>query len=359
MSRPTKTAIKWLVGSALGVFFVWLGAQDWPIDQLFAQGVAFEGTVLLAGSWRMDLLYLIPYFGVLTLIHFLRVLRWQPLLAPLAEISFWRLNRVSAEGFMYLFILPLRLGELARPYLISKRGDVDMTSALATVVVERIVDGLIVSGLLFVVLLYLPDQGSAGFIEIRGAAFLAIGVFSSALSVLIAACFWRDSTLNLIDRIVGIFSVKIAGKVRLLIENFYAGLAILPSWRHLAVFMGYSLLYWLLNGYGYYILALGFDGLNVPLMAGYAMMCCVVVGMMLPNPPANVGVFWYFLLKPMALYGVATGNTAATAFAVTAWLGQFVQQTGFGLYYVFKPTPASESDAQKSLPEAAAPSPPA
>jgi hypothetical protein len=61
----------------------------------------------------------------------------------------------------------------------------------------------------------------------------------------------------------------------------------------------------------------------------------------------------------MALYGVATGNTAATAFAVTAWLGQFVQQTGFGLYYVFKPTPASESDAQKSLPEAAAPSPPA
>ncbi|HIA01413.1 MAG TPA: flippase-like domain-containing protein [Myxococcales bacterium] len=357
MSQPTKTAIKWLVGTALGLFFIWLGSQDWPIDLLFSQEITMNGTVLDAGTWRMDLLYLLPYFGALTLIHFLRVIRWQPLLAPIADIGFWRLNQVSAEGFMWLFLLPFRLGELARPYLISDRGDVGMAEALATVVVERIVDGLIVSALLFVVLFFLPEQGSASYVQIRGGAYLAIGIFSTALGVLIAAWFWRDWTMNLLDRIFGLLSAPIAAKVRTLIEDFYDGLSVLPSWRHLATFVSYSLVYWLLNGYAYYILALGFENLEIPLLAGYAMMCCVVVGMMLSNPPANVGVFWYFLLKPMALYGIATGNPSATAFALVAWLGQLIQQSAFGLYYVAKPS--SEYDVQKSPETEIPPSQPA
>jgi len=336
MSRPAKNLVKWCVGLGLGALFASMAATEWPLGALFAEGVTVEGTVLNAGTWRFDMLYLLPYFAVLTAIHFLRVVRWAPLLKPIADIDFKRLNQVSAVGFMYLFILPLRLGELARPYLIADRGDIKMSQALATVVVERIVDGLIVALILFGVLLFVPQQGSAGFLEIRAGAYIALAVFGGAMLVLVAAYLKREATLSALNTVLSPFSKSIAHKVNELLVTFYSGLDVLPHARYLWAFVGYSLVYWVLNGFAYYVLALGFSGLALPLIAGYAMMCCVVVGMMLPNPPANVGMFWYFLLKPLVLYGVATGDTAATAFALAAWLGQFLQQTGFGLYFLIR-----------------------
>ncbi len=249
---------------------------------------------------------------------------------------------------MYLFLLPLRLGELARPYLIADRGDIKMTQALATVVVERVVDGLIVSLILFAVLLGLPGRGQAGFDEIQLGAWLALAVFGGALVVLLAAWRYREWTLNTLDSLIGRVSTGLAEKITGLVRTFFEGLEGLPNARYFWSFVGWSVLYWALNGYGYYVLALGFHGLEIPLLAAYAMMCCVVVGMMLPNPPGNVGVFWYFLLKPLTLYGVAIGNPSATAFGLMAWLGQLVQQTGFGLWFTLR----ADDPATQSTPSA-------
>lgn len=357
MTQAAKTGLKWAAGLLLGGFFVYLAALDWPLGALFGGGMALNGTTLVSygadgagAGWTFDLIYLLPYFAVLSAIHFLRVIRWYPLLRPIADIGFWRLNRVSAVGFMYLFILPFRLGELARPYLIADRGDVNMSQALATVVVERVVDGLIVSLILFVVLFFLP-QGT-GKAEIELGAWLALAVFSGAMVVLVAAYINRGWTLAMLDKLIGLVSRSVANKVRGLLDSFMDGLASLPNARYFWSFVFWSMLYWALNGYGYYVLALGFEGLDIPLLAAYAMMCCVIVGMMLPNPPANVGVFWYFLLKPLALYGVAVGDPTATAFGLMAWLGQFVQQTGFGLWFVNRmerPIPHSDRERARKI----------
>jgi len=344
----TKRGLKWVVGLMIGALFIYLSALDWPLDRLFGQGLALSGTTLSSGdAWRFDLIYLLPYLGVLTVIHFLRVVRWYPLLRPIADIGFWRLNRVSAVGFMYLFVLPLRLGELARPYLIADRGDIKMSEALATVVIERVVDGLIVSLVLFIVLFFLPR--GTGFEEIELGAWFALLVFGGAMGVLVAAHVNRRWTLAVLDRLIGLVSKGLAAKIRGILESFFDGLSALPQARYFWSFVFYSLIYWALNGYGYYVLALGFDGLDIPLLAAYAMMCCVIVGMMLPNPPANVGVFWYFLLKPLALYGVAVGDPTATAFGLLAWSGQLVQQTAFGLWFTgARKHPAAGSDRDRS-----------
>ena len=353
MTRAARTSLKWLVGMAIGALFIWLSAMDWPLGRLFGGGVHLDGTVLVSGgAWRFDLLYLLPYFAVLSAIHFLRVIRWYPLLRPLSYVDFWRLNRVSAVGFMYLFVLPLRLGELARPYLIADRGDIKMSEALATCVVERVVDGLIVAIVLFFVLFFLPGQvGDASFDEIRVGAYMALAVFGGAMAVLVAAWVRREWTLRTLDRLFGLVSESLAAKVRGLLESFIRGLSAMPDSRYFVSFVGYSLVYWTLNGYGYYILAQGFVGLEIPLLAAYAMMCCVVVGMMLPNPPANVGVFWFFLLKPLALYGIAVGDPTAIAFGLAAWAGQLVQQTLFGVYFLIRPEEQTEEQAEEQAEE--------
>jgi len=330
-------AVKWLLGLLVGGVFIWLGAADWPLAKIFEHGLQLDGHYVHSGAnWSFDLLYLAPYCAVLTVIHFLRVIRWYPLLRPLGHVDFGILNRVSGLGNMYLFLLPFRLGELARPLLLARETNIRMSASLATIVVERVVDGLIVSFVLSVVLLFLPGQEQAAFSEIRIGAYAALGIFTSALIVLSATALRPETTLRFLERLGNLVSASLTTKVLSLIRTFMDGLAALPSRRHFVDFLGWSALYWALNGYGYYVLSLGFPSLHIPLIAAYAMMCCVVVGMMLPNPPANVGVYWYFLLKPLTLYGIATGDVAATVFGLVAWLGQLVQQTLFGVWFAAK-----------------------
>src|SRR5262249_1661680 len=93
----------------------------------------------------------VPVFGYLValiVIHFIKTTRWGLLLKPLGDISFRRLNSASAVGLMLMVILPLRLGELARPLLVARNagpGDEKLprSGALASILVERIVDSIV------------------------------------------------------------------------------------------------------------------------------------------------------------------------------------------------------------------------
>jgi uncharacterized membrane protein YbhN (UPF0104 family) len=68
-------------------------------------------------SWGYFLLALIPMF----LSHLLRTLRWQATLAPIKPIGFVSIFGMNAVGFMMVNVLPLRLGELVRPLLVTQR----------------------------------------------------------------------------------------------------------------------------------------------------------------------------------------------------------------------------------------------
>ena len=130
MSKPTRNLLKWIIGIAIGVVFIWLSALDWPLHSILAEPLTWQGTTVAAGDlWRFDWLYLIPYLLILVAIHYLRVIRWKPLLHPLGDVDFKTLNTISGIGFMYLFILPMRLGEFARPYMLSQHTNIGARSA--------------------------------------------------------------------------------------------------------------------------------------------------------------------------------------------------------------------------------------
>src|SRR5690606_6006369 len=80
------------------------------------------------------LLTLVPY-------HVLRAGRWQFLLQPLDPPRWRETLAIGLAGYFWIAILPFRLGELARPVFLSQRSRIPITSSLATVVIERVVDG--------------------------------------------------------------------------------------------------------------------------------------------------------------------------------------------------------------------------
>ena len=347
-----STLVRSLIGLAIGALFIWLSARDWPMDKLLGQVTLNDGYLMVApnglspanvetllGSgegWAVKLWWLIPYLGILTVIHFLRVIRWIPLVDPIVKLDFWTHNRIGAVGFMAMFLFPLRLGELVRPYLVKKATQgTRMTHVLATVVVERVVDGLVVSLILFAVLSGLPASDPDVANNLQLGALFALSVFAVASALLVGMVWQRDRTVSLIRRTIGVLSTSIATKVTDLLEAFLEGLRQLPSARSFLWFLWLTCVYWVINGLGVWCMVQAF-ALPVDLIGSYAMMACVVVGMMIPNSPGNVGSFWYFLLIPAALYPVAPGSTQAIAFGLGVWLAQLIQQTAFGAWFMIR-----------------------
>jgi uncharacterized membrane protein YbhN (UPF0104 family) len=354
--------LKWLAGLAVGAAFTWWSSRSWPLDKLFGGTLALvnghhatqstwaerlslhHGLAValqrpgtdgsLTVTWSLDLTALVLYFVILTAIHWLRVLRWRPLLEPHASVPLAVLNRAGAVGFMAVFLLPLRLGEFARPLMLARthagHTPVRFGAGLGVIALERVLDGLMVTGLLFAVLIQVPADVLARSPQVQLGGLAALAVFGSALGGLTATLVAREWTLRLTRSVLGAVSPALADKVIGLVTAFVDGLAMLKSPWHVAQFFLLTAVYWAINGAGLWVMAQGF-GLDVPLAAGYAMMSCIVVGMMIPNSPGNVGSFWYFLLLPAGLWGVDQAAAPAVAFGLAVWLAQTVQTTAFGL----------------------------
>jgi uncharacterized protein (TIRG00374 family) len=251
--------------------------------------------------------YLAVYLGLLVIVHLTRALRWRYLLAPLGvRIPAAPLLAISSVGFMAILALPARLGEFVRPGLMRKRG-ISASAALGTVAVERIVDGLLVSLFVFVAFFALRGPHAPGWM--MPTAYAALGVFSLALIFLVGALKWPETSvrfwlkLSLLPR----FAPRIADLIEKKALEMIRGFEVMRDTRNLAMFVGYSLVYWVCNGLGVYVIARGF-GLPLTLVGGFATMGLVAVGITLPNSPGLVGQFQWFTLLGLSLYlpGAAT-----------------------------------------------------
>ena len=332
--------LRWAIGLGVGALFTWLSARSWPLGDLFGGTLAverFQGDLAIllrkGGSvrWSVDLWALGAYAGILSVIHWLRVLRWKPLLAPYADVPVPVLNRGGAVGFMAVFLLPLRLGELARPLMLARSTAVPFGAGLGTIALERVLDGLITTLVLYAVLIQVHPDTLARSPEVARGAWIALAVFSTALLGLTATLLQRERTLGLTRKLLGLVSPLLAEKIIGLLTAFVDGLKVLKSPWALAEFVGMSVTYWGINGVGVWLVARG-CGLDIPVVAAYAMMCCLVVGMMIPNPPGSVGIFWTFLLLPASLYGIDPNMPRTIIFALVLWVAQTVQVTVFGIW---------------------------
>jgi glycosyltransferase 2 family protein len=283
--------------------------------------------------------YLAGWLGLQTVVHLCRSLRWNYLLAPLGvRVPAGPLLAISSVGFMAILALPARLGEFVRPGLLRKGKYTTASAALGTVAVERIVDGLIISLLVFGCFFALHSASSPTWM--MPTAYVALGVFSAFMVFLVFAlrrpeptvAFCMSLTLlpRLAPRIAGVISRKALDVIR--------GFTVLKDVRNLTRFLLWSLVYWGANGLGVWVLARGFD-LQLSLVGAYATMGLLGVGISLPNSPGLVGQFQWFTLLGLSLYldfdpSANATHTAvyavALAFAIAQHLLQVVWYVAMG-----------------------------
>lgn len=319
-----RLIIKTVVSIAIGAVFIWLAVRDVDLDQVSS------------ALGRVDLGIVGLYILIFALVHLSRIVRWGLLLKPIGQVSFGRLFTVGSVGFMALMLLPLRLGEFARPILVAERGKIRVSAALATIVVERVVDALAMAGLLVGMLFFLDGQIEVP-ADLRFWSWIVLAGFVALLGFLLLAYWRQEATVAWFKRLLTPLSAKVANRLGSTLHSFIGGLRALPDPKLLAAFLGLTVIYWGLNGIGLWLLFGAFDGLrDLGLLEAFTALSVLCVGLMIPAGPGMIGNFHYFIKLGLSLFvAEAVLGSSGVAYAILVHAIQLGLQVILGVVCLF------------------------
>ncbi len=293
-----------------------------------------DAGAMWAAARAADYRYLVPYVGILLVIHLVKTVRWGLLLRPVAHVPFSRLNAIAAVGFMALMLLPFRLGEFVRPLLVAERPRLRTSAALSSIVVERAADGLFTGVVALVALLAVPD-GTPGVALLRAGGIVVSLGFAAVIAFLVFGYWNRPLAVRLATGLVAPFSRRAAERGAAMLDAFIHGLRVLPGAGSVALFFGLTTAYWFLNVLGMRVLALGF-GFDLGLAQLCALLGVLVVGVMIPAGPGMVGTFQGAVVLGLSFFAPAEAvATRGVAYANVLWAVQLLQMTALGLVFLW------------------------
>ncbi len=279
-------------------------------------------------------------------LHLLRSVRWGLLVQAVQPgVRFRSYLSICSVGFMLINILPFRLGEFARPYLLYEREDVAFGSGMATVVVERVLDVLALGAIFLGVLVFADVPAYSVQIAGRAEAFDVVIVARTAiLGVLIPVGLAMTLLLVLGQRgigfVEGIRDRLPDGLIRLpfniavrFLGTFLVALRSLGSVRKAVPVVLWTAFLWLLNILSIYFTIRAFPfGEVIGFWAAATILVVICVALIAPAPPGFAGVFEFACAVALAVFSI--GPSEAAAFAVVLHASQFLLVTSVGMYFV-------------------------
>jgi hypothetical protein len=307
-----KSARFWigLVISAICLYFSFQGIQfDKLLDAL--RGIVWLWMLLAA------LVFSASYAG--------RVFRWQLLFYPQKprwDKTFHALN----IGYFLSNLLPARLGDVIRAYLIGDIENVGKARALSTVVVERLSDGLTVVLLLAVTAFFVPNIP----LEARQGAIAVAATGVGGVVFLLALSFQKARGMNLLRHLTAPIPFLQSPRLWGALESLIDGFAILRSPREIIGVAVWAVFVWITGGVIYWIVMRAMN-LDLALSAAFLVMLVTSLVVVVPSSPGYIGVFHYVAQLTLAsAFGV--DKSAALSYAVVVHAFTYILLIVLGLY---------------------------
>jgi uncharacterized protein (TIRG00374 family) len=318
MTSQRRRGLQFAAGLALSGLFLWLAlrGEDWNAIQ--------------AALSNVDYKWVVAMFPVGTYTLYVRSQRWQLLLERThrRSVPMLPIFSASAIGFMANMVLPFRVGEIARPWLVARNTGLPLASTFASVVVERVLDLLALAVFGFGIVLTADTVPDSVTTMAQLVAVVATVLFVGAFVVVAK----RELVLPILDRIWR--RVPRIGPVLLRLEHeFVDGMSSIADFRTLTVAVAWSLYIWLLVGVSF---ALGFVamGMDVPFVhGGITVATIVALAVSVPSAPAFVGQFeWGCKLALEQIHGV--DGSAAIGYSILVHTAQFFTQVILGVIFL-------------------------
>jgi uncharacterized protein (TIRG00374 family) len=311
------------IGLVISVVIVYLAFRKIDLHQL------------LENLQKANYLYLIPIVVVIFLSMALRAVRWDYLLRPIKKIGFHRLFEGILISFMANNVLPVRMGEFVRAYIIGRGERISASASFATVVVERLFDGLTVLGLLAMIMIFFQlPPGNIVFkkgLLMGGYITMAIcGISVVILLVIKTKTEWFFKTTLFLTRP---FSAKLAKRGISSVQSFKEGLLSLESARIMVIVFLYSFLIWAVFSYSIYLMGLAF-GLKLSLAATVTVLVAVCLALMIPSTPGYIGPYHAAVAYSLVLYKIPLEK--ALSFSIIFHAVNYIPITIAGFLYLGK-----------------------
>lgn len=260
------------------------------------QGV--ESDRILTGFKNANYIFLIPAMVLFLLASLLRSLRWGVVLSSIVRISQKRLFPIVCVGQMGVTLIPMRIGEFIRPYLVSAESEIPLSSALATILVEKVFDVLTVLGILFLLVFssILPEW----LVKTGYGALVALVIL---LFLMLLFYFKMEATLKFLRPLLKILPQRLQEKSEGLAHNFVDGFKIISSPKRLVYALLLSFLIWGSFGLGIFALFFFFN-FQLSLVSALVVLICTIIGVSLPAAPGMVGNFQYASIVALSIFGI-------------------------------------------------------
>jgi glycosyltransferase 2 family protein len=242
-----------------------------------------------------------------------RAQAWRTLLRKQAGYKqvFFTVN----EGYLLNNVLPFRLGEVARAFLLSIKTSLSFWQIIPTIVIERVLDLAFASALILFTLPFVVGASWARQAALGSAAIVLVGFL--ALYLLARNRTWALAQYEKLGRRWPAIR-KIGGHS---IESLFNGLAILTDARLFLLAVFWILLDWVIAFGQYYLFMRAFIPDALPLWVGFTL-SATALGIAAPSSPGAVGVYELVVVGALSLFGVPAAT--ALAFALTAHLSQYL-----------------------------------
>jgi len=309
-----------LLKALLGLLIVGLGLY------LFLKDVDIQKLGHELKSFRIVTITLVCLFILLTL--YFRALRWKYLLPDVKNASRDSLFSNVTIGFMINNILPARIGEFARAFILWKKNRYPLTVALGTLIVERAIDTI-----LFLLFFALPV-----FILPQCAAVLMYATVAAGLVVfccIFLLFYLRFQTAA--GRIVLWITQKLPQRYRQRFSTISTELISALLWlesprRFLSVLV---LSVCTVSCYPAMIMALARDtGTPLGLLESMFAQACAAFGAAIPLAPGYVGTIHAAMGQGLDILGM--DKDKARALVIVYHAVNYIFITLLGLYLFFK-----------------------
>ncbi len=322
VQSPSMKKWQFWLGVLISIVFIWLSLRGLKLNE-------FWGTVQKANYF-----WLIPGIGVYFIGVWIRAWRWHYLLGPIKKIPTKTMFPITTIGYMGNNIYPARAGEVLRAVILKRKEGIPVSASLATIIVERIFDGVVMLAFVFVNLSELAKlTGASGFVgNIQQVAIVGTGVFLGALIIFLLAAMFPQVTAKIglwfIERIT---PKRLHTKIISIMNKFLDGLASLRSPFNVLMVFFTSVIIWLLETGKYWFVMHAFN-FQVSFFALMLMNGIVNLATTIPSAPGYIGTFDAPGIAVLTAYGV--DQATAAGYTLTLHVALWLPITLLGAYFM-------------------------
>jgi glycosyltransferase 2 family protein len=316
---------KAVVGILLSVLLLWWTLRDVSMEHLVHE-LRNADPLLFLLSVTVATLGLVP-----------RAIRWGILLRPVTrELPFRPRFAATSIGFAANNLLPARVGEFARAFSLSRLSRVPTAAAFGSLVIERVLDGLVIVVLLFAAMAMpgFPAVAQLGTNLQAAAAFVVVSMLGVGVVLFLL--------VSAPERSVAFFE-KLGNRVLPqsfrrpavdALRSFVGGIGALRDGRLFLLSLVWAVGQWLFLALSFWLAFLAFGIHEVGFAAALFLQSLIALAVAIPSSPGFFGPFEAAAKLGLSLWGVAPEK--AVSFAVGFHIGGFIPVTLIGIYYVWR-----------------------